>query len=118
MAIIANIVFINYLAAANEGDFDLVAAHQILALDHMMFIGVLTNAIFAMLVVATVDDVAVARLDTVVFAGMNVGAGRVRGQPPRRGDVAEQVATPLMGMAIPLAWWSTPCASARTRPWA
>ena len=73
MAIVGNIVFINYLAAANEGDFDLVAEHQLLALDHMMFIGVLTNAIFAMLALATLTDVRWPRVDDFVFWGMNVG---------------------------------------------
>ena len=72
LAIIANIVFLNYLVAANEGDIDLVATHQILALDHMMFVGVLTNAIFAMLLVATADRSRWPGLDGVVFAGMNV----------------------------------------------
>lgn len=100
IAILANIVFINYLAGANKGDFDLVPTHQILALDHMMFIGVLTNAIFAMLVVATAEDERWPRLDDAVFAGMNLGlVGFVVSLLAESTGLA-QVATPLLGAAI------------------
>ena len=71
-AIIVNIIFLNYLVAANEGDLDLVGDHQILALDHTMFVGVLTNAIFALLLVATAGRSRWPRLDDIVFVGMNV----------------------------------------------
>ena len=73
IAIVVNIIFINYLVGANEGDLDNVATHQILALDHTMFVGVLTNAIFALLIVATADRSRWAGLDDVVFAGINAG---------------------------------------------
>lgn len=72
IAIIANIIFINYLVAANGGDFDRVMTHQLLALDHVMFVGVLTNAIFAMLLVATAGRARWERLDDIVFPGMNI----------------------------------------------
>ncbi|MGE0796326.1 MAG: hypothetical protein AB7O29_13425, partial [Acidimicrobiia bacterium] len=73
LAIVANIVFINYLAAANGGDFDKVPQRQLLALDHMMFIGVLTNAIFAMLILAGPLRSRLQEHDTAVFVGLNVG---------------------------------------------
>jgi hypothetical protein len=100
IAIVANIVFINYLAAANEGDFDLVADHQLLALDHMMFIGVLTNAIFAMLLASTVADRRSAQLDTLVFAGMNLGLLGFFVSLLAESTALERVATPVMGAAI------------------
>lgn len=99
-AIIANIVFINYLVGANEGDFDLVPTHQILALDHMMFVGVLTNAIFAMLLVATAGRSRWPRLDNVVFAGMNLALlGFVVGLLAESTWMI-RVATPVLGVCI------------------
>ena len=100
IAIVANIVFINYLAAANKGDFDLVAEHQLLALDHMMFIGVLTNAIFAMLAMATAADTRWPRVDDFVFVGMNIGLLGFFVSLLAESTALEQVATPLMGIAI------------------
>jgi hypothetical protein len=100
IAIVANIVFINYLAAANKGDFDLVADHQLLALDHMMFIGVLTNAIFAMLLASTVPDRRFAPMDSAVFAGMNLGLLGFFVSLLAESTALERVATPVMGAAI------------------
>lgn len=100
VGIIANIVFINYLAGANKGDFDLVADHQLLALDHMMFIGVLTNAIFALLTMATTADARWPRLDDVVFIGMNIGLLGFVVSLLAESTGLERVATPLMGAAI------------------
>jgi hypothetical protein len=42
-----------YLVVEYEGDFDLVPAGQLLALDHAQFIASMTSAVFAMLVAAT-----------------------------------------------------------------
>jgi len=100
-AIIANIIFINYLAGANEGDFDLVGTNQLLALDHMMFIGVLTNAIFAMLLVATADQAPFrAQIDTVVFAGINLALlGFVVGLLAESTWI-KRISTPVLGACI------------------
>lgn len=38
-----------YLIAKNEGDADLIPDHQIIAIDHLTFIGAMTNAIFGLL---------------------------------------------------------------------
>jgi hypothetical protein len=100
IAIIANIVFLNYLAGANKGDFDLVADHQILAVDHMMFVGVLTNAIFAMLVMATARDERWASLNTAVFAGINIGLLGFVVSLLAEATWLERIATPLLGAAI------------------
>ena len=100
LAIIANIVFINYLAGANGGDFDLVPTNQLLALDHMMFIGVLTNAIFAMLLVASRSSSRWPRLDDVVFVGINVGIIGFVVSLLAEADWVTRIATPVMGACI------------------
>ena len=100
LAIIANIIFINYLAGANGGDFDLVPVNQLLALDHMMFIGVLTNAIFAMLLVASTSESRWPRLDDIVFVGMNVGLIGFFVSLIAELTWMTRIATPLMGACI------------------
>jgi hypothetical protein len=100
IAIVVNIVFINYLAGANGGDFDLVPEHQLLALDHTMFVGVLTNAIFAMLVLTTPDAARWRRVDGLVFAGMNLGLVGFVVSLLAEATTLERIATPLMGAAI------------------
>ena len=100
LAIIVNIVFLNYLVAANAGDLDLVATHQILALDHTMFVGVLTNAIFALLLVATVDRSRWPGLDSIVFVGMNLAlVGFVVSLLAEAAGLM-RVATPVLGLCI------------------
>ena len=56
-----------------EGDFDLVPFNQLLGLDHSQFIGGMTNAIFAMLMLATVPGAKGGRWDQAVFLMVNVG---------------------------------------------
>lgn len=100
IAIVANILFLNYLAGRYEGDFDLVPDRQLLALDHTMFVGVLTNAIFALLLGATSGDARWRRAVDAAFYGMNIGlAGFV---VSLIGDYTwlERVSTPLMGASI------------------
>lgn len=88
-----------YFVIKYEGDFDLVPAHQLLALDHGQFIGMMTNALFAMLMAATVGPRG-NRVDQVVFILVNVGiAGFVVGL---LGDVTalKRIFTPLMGTGL------------------
>ena len=100
VAIIANIIFLNYLVAANEGDLDLVATHQILALDHTMFVGVLTNAIFAMLLLATANRTRWPRLDDAVFAGMNLSLVVFVVSLLAESTWMMRIATPVLGVCI------------------
>ena len=75
--------------------------HQILALDHMMFVGVLTNAIFAMLVVATASRrPAGGASNTLVFAGINVGLVGFVVSLLAEATWLERIATPVLGAAI------------------
>lgn len=101
-AIVADIALIFYLVGKYEGDFDLVPEHMILALDHVMFVGVMTNAIFGLVDAATTG----ARRspstvpDNVLFWGLNIGiAGFAVGL---LGDVTvlKRIFTPIMGLAI------------------
>lgn len=100
IAIVANIVFLNYLAGANGGDLDLVPTHQLLAMDHMMFVGVLTNAIFALLLVATARRSRWPGLDTAVFIAMNVGLLGFFLSLLGEWIGLRQIATPILGIAI------------------
>lgn len=100
VAILANILFLNYLAGANEGDFDRVGIHQILAMDHMMFVGVITNAVFALLLVAAAGRTRWARMDDLVFVGMNLGLLGFVVSLLAESIGLRQVATPILGAAI------------------
>lgn len=100
VVIVVNIMFLNYLVGANGGDIDLVATHQILALDHTMFIGVMTNAVFALLLVATANRIRWPGIDDVVFAGMNVALlGFVVGLLAESTWMI-RIATPVLGLCI------------------
>lgn len=100
IAILVNIAFLNYLVGANGGDIDLVGMHQILAMDHTMFIGVLTNAIFALLAVATAGRTRWPRLDGVVFVGMNAGLVVFVISLLAESTWMMRAATPVLGLAI------------------
>jgi hypothetical protein len=100
VAILANILFLNYLAGANEGDFDRVAFHQILAMDHMMFVGVITNAVFALLLIASGGRTRWGRTDDVVFVAMNLGLVGFVVSLLAESIGLRQVATPVLGVAI------------------
>jgi hypothetical protein len=100
VGIVANIVFLNYLIGANDGDVDLVATHQILALDHMMFVGVLTNGIFALLQGVTSSDRRWEQYDRIVFVAMNAGLLGFVVSLLAEATWLERIATPVLGAAI------------------
>jgi hypothetical protein len=90
-----------YLIANYIEDFEQVPVRLLLALDHATFVGILTNAIFGLLLVATATRRATwAWADQLVFWGMNLGlVGFVIGLI---GDAPaiKRVSTPVMGIAI------------------
>lgn len=91
-----------YFVIKYEGDFDLVPFHQLLALDHAQFIGLMTNAIFAMLMAATIGQRG-NKLDQAVFILVNVGIiGFVVGLLGDW-DPFKHAFTPLMGIGLLLA---------------
>jgi hypothetical protein len=90
-----------YLIANYIEDFDQVPVRLLLALDHATFVGILTNAILGLLLVATAARRALwSWADQVVFWGMNLGlAGFVIGLLVDA-PVIKRFSTPVMGLAI------------------
>jgi hypothetical protein len=90
-----------YLIANYIDDFDSVPTRLLLALDHATFIGIMTNAILGLLVVATATRREImAWADQLVFWGVNVGLigfviGLIADAP-----VIKRISTPVMGLAI------------------
>lgn len=70
--LMTNVMLLVYLIVRYKGEFDDVPVNQVLALDHMMFIGVMTNSLFGL-----VDSAAKfrrwPRIDNLVFWAMNSG---------------------------------------------
>lgn len=99
-----NIALFVYIIARYEGDFGLAPEHEILALDHVMFIGVMTNSILGLLFAMSHSQRGLLPwADDLIFWGMNAGlAGFALGL---FFDVTalKQVFTPIMGAAILLA---------------
>jgi hypothetical protein len=96
--LVLNIVMFIYLIARFQGDFDNVRPGLILALDHMMFIGVMSNSLFAQVrhAASGVKPAAV----KVLFFAMNIGlAGFVLGLLADAA-ILKQLFTPLMGLGI------------------
>jgi hypothetical protein len=98
--VVVNILFLNYLVGANGGDVDKIADRQILAVDHLMFVGVLTNGIFGLLRGVTAGDERWPRLDDVVFYGTNIGLVGFAVSLLANNVVLERMATPVMGASI------------------
>ena len=90
-----------YLIANYIEDFDQVPVRLLLALDHATFVGILTNAILGLLLVATAARRALwSWADQVVFWGMNLGlAGFVIGLLADAPEI-KRISTPVMGLAI------------------
>jgi hypothetical protein len=90
-----------YLIANYIDDFDAVPTRLLLALDHATFVGILTNAIFGLLLVATAARRAIwGWADQLVFWGINIGLvgfviGLIADSP-----VIKRISTPVMGTAI------------------
>lgn len=99
-AIIVNIIFLNYLVGANGGDIDAAGMNQILALDHTMFVGVVTNALFALHLVATAGRTRWPQLDRYVFVGMNAGLTVFVVALLAESTWMMRIATPVLGLAI------------------
>ncbi|MBI5946720.1 MAG: hypothetical protein HY875_01110 [Chloroflexi bacterium] len=101
IATLANILLIQYLVGRYAGDFDKVPDHELLALDHTMFIGVMTNAIFGLVFSATnTANVRWPSLDRVVFWGTNLGLAVFSAGLLVDVTAMKRVATPVMGASI------------------
>ena len=90
-----------YLIANYIEDFDQVPVRLLLALDHATFIGILTNGILGLLLVAAAARRTIwAWADQLVFWGVNLGlvgfvVGLIADTP-----VMKRISTPVMGLAI------------------
>ena len=96
--LVANIVMFIYLIVRFQGDFDQVRVGLILALDHMMFIGVMSNSLFAQVRAAS-PEAKPAAVRVLTYA-MNIGlAGFVLGLLADEA-ILKQIFTPIMGLGI------------------
>jgi hypothetical protein len=95
------LVLLVYLIANYIEDFEQAPVRLLLALDHATFVGILTNAILGLLLVATAAGRATwAWADQLVFWGVNAGlAGFVIGLVADTAAI-KRVSTPVMGLAI------------------
>jgi hypothetical protein len=90
-----------FLIADYEGDADLIPTHKILAVDHLTFIGAMTNAIFALLL--SICAARVQRLPLfpgILLVAMNVGL--VLFMVGLYGDntTLKRIGTPILGASL------------------
>ena len=99
--LVINIGLIAYVIANYADDFQAIPLWLIFALDHSMFIGVMTNALFALVYLASDRRRALMpAADHVAFWGMNVGLiGFVVGLMLQEA-VLKRLFTPIMGVSI------------------
>jgi putative effector of murein hydrolase LrgA (UPF0299 family) len=96
-----NIGLLAYLIVTYAEDFESIPPWLIFALDHAMFIGVMTNGIFGMIYVASAERRDFWRwADDLLFWGMNIGlvgfvVGLIRQSPE-----IKQIFSPIMGAGI------------------
>ena len=101
VAVIWNLGMLIYLLSKYADDFDAAPDRLLLALDHTMFIGVLTNALFAQLLAATTaQHRLLAGADKVVFWLVNVGLAGFWFGLVLDEAWPKQAFTPLMGLGI------------------
>ena len=109
--LVANVGLITYLivnfvsgAYGDPPDFALIPSWLIFAMDHAMFIGVMTNGLFGLVNEATSERRSFwSWADHVLFWGMNVGiVGFVIGLA-QKSAIIKQVFSPIMGTAILIA---------------
>ncbi len=99
VGVIFTIGLAQYFIIRYEGDFDLVPTHQLLALDHAQFIGAMTNAIFAMLMAATIGRRGTG-VDQGIFLAINIGIiGFVVGLLADASPL-KHTFTPIMGVGL------------------
>ena len=91
-----------YIIGRYEGDFDVVPPGEILTLDHVMFIGVMTNAILGLLLASTAEKDR-GRVDHLVFWGVNAGLILFMIGLFWEVTVLKQIGTPIMGVSILIA---------------
>ncbi|MBI2862463.1 MAG: hypothetical protein HYX89_06565 [Chloroflexi bacterium] len=109
--LVANVALLSYLivsflsgAYGDPPDFALIPPWMIFGLDHAMFIGVMTNALFALIQLASWEQRAFwPWVDDVLFWGMNFGMVGFVASLLAHSPQLEMVFTPIMGGSILLA---------------
>lgn len=111
-----------YFIIRYEGDFDLVPFNQLLSLDHSQFIGAMTNAVFAMLLAATMPPMRERRWDQVIFLAVNIGIIGFAAGLLFDVTAMKRIFAPTMGLGLLLAlgvytWrlWGPPASSKRSK---
>ena len=101
ISLVINLGYFGYIINRYADDFDAAPLGEVLVLDHLMFIGVMTNAIFALMAVASSARRELwSWADNVILVGVNVGlVGFVVGLFSDEA-VLKQIFTPIMGIAI------------------
>jgi len=103
--LIADLAVLTYLVSKFiSGDIDIDALSEedlglVLTLDHLMFIGVMTNALFGV-IVATIHGKVLTTVDKVVLWGVNVGLVGFAVGLITVTAALKQIFTPLMGLAL------------------
>jgi hypothetical protein len=104
VALPLDILWFAYMLQKYEGDFDLAPQREILALDHLLFIGAITNSVFALMSIATFPRRELwSWVDSVVLVGVNVPLALFWIGLVSDSDHMIQMATPIMGTCILLA---------------
>lgn len=100
--VLVNLGMLIYLLSKYADDFEAAPEHLLLALDHVMFVGVMTNAIFGLLLLVTrrVRATVLPWADPVVFWAVNVGIAGFWVGFVADSDVPKQIFTPLLGLGI------------------
>jgi putative effector of murein hydrolase LrgA (UPF0299 family) len=96
-----NVGLLAYLIVTYAEDFESIPPWLIFALDHAIFIGVMTNGIFGMIYDAAASRRAFWRwTDDLLFWGMNIGLlGFVVGLIRQSSEI-KQIFSPIMGVSI------------------
>ena len=99
--LVINVAFFVYLIMTYADDFDATPTRLILALDHMMFIGVITNGVLALAYLLTAARSRfAAAAETPIVVAMNGGLALFALGLIADVAVLKQVGTPIMGVAI------------------
>lgn len=97
--LVADIALLVYLIVRYKGEVDDAPTHLILALDHMMFIGVMTNSLFGLVDYASRHS-RWPRVDNVIFWAMNIGLVVFALGLLADATVLKRIGAPIMGTAI------------------
>lgn len=99
--LLAVIVLFIYLIGDYEGDPDLIPEHKILAVDHLTFVGAMTNALFAILL--AIAGARLAKWSVVaplIFVAMNVGLILFMVGLYADEVTLKRIGTPVLGIAL------------------